>query len=149
MFAFHSLAVNWSIMRSQMYDYNTSEVMKKIERSNFPLDVKIPTKVPFEEMSMLESGATDHQLRVRLLNKDKNVIEYRITNIPITYSKEIKQRKVVIHSNIEAVFIPKDTMKRILSWQDGDLYYEITYFSKVTPSELSKKQLVKMAESFN
>ncbi|WP_425319498.1 DUF4367 domain-containing protein [Sutcliffiella cohnii] len=69
--------------------------------------------------------------------------------MPITYSNEIKQRKVVIHNNIEAVFIPKDTMKRILSWQDGDLYYEITYFSKVTPSELSKKQLVKMAESFN
>lgn len=32
--------------------------------------------------------------------------------------------------------------------EDEGVFYEITYFPKITPKQISKKQLIQMAESF-
>lgn len=50
--------------------------------------------------------------------------------------------------HLTGLFVPDENGKRILSWQDDGLHYEIVYYPKITPKEVSKKQLIRMAESF-
>lgn len=141
------VTIGWSTLSGQMYEYKSSEVAKEVD--HLPFDTKIPTKVPFKEMSVWESNSEgEQQVVVGLSNVDKESLDIRITNNSIEYPNDLERKNVRIGKDIEGVFIPADSNKRILSWQDDGIHYEITYFSKITPMEVSKKQLVKMAESF-
>lgn len=141
--------IEWSSLRGKMYDYNYSDVAKQIEIESLSFETKIPTKVPFEEMYVYESRSDgEKQVTVRLFNKHKNALDIRIASNIIDYKDDLKQKDVRIGKNLEGVFISNDSGKRILSWKDEGINYEITYYSKLTPKEISKQQLIKMAESF-
>ncbi|MDL4842964.1 DUF4367 domain-containing protein [Aquibacillus rhizosphaerae] len=71
----------------------------------------------------------------------------RISNQSNVYSDEIKQKKINI-AGVEGIYIPNNDGKVTVTWMDSGLNYEITYFPKVTRKEISKRQLIKMAESF-
>lgn len=130
-----------------MYDFDATEVRKEIELDHLPFETKLPTQVPFKNMSLLESGSDGKTfVKVTLFNKDKNVLDFRISSNGFQYTDDTKKTR--IGKNIDGMFVPDEAGNRILSWQDEGIYYEIIYYPKLTPKELSKNQLVKMAESF-
>ena len=143
-----SVRISWSIGRGTMYDYDYSAI-RELNKGQ-PVDYRIPTKVPFKDMKIIESKMDDsgQQMVIVLMNKNKEFLDIRITTKPVQYDEDIKIEKVNIGHNAHGSFIPNDDGKRILSWKNKDFYYEITYFIKLMPSEVSKKQLIKMAESF-
>ncbi len=143
-----SVMIGWSIGRGTMYDYDSSAIRELNNGRSF--DYRIPTKVPFKDMKIIESKMDNsgQQLVIVLMNKNKEFLDVRITTNPVQYDEDIKIEKVNIGHNSKGSFIPNHDGKRILSWQDDGFYYEITYFIKLMPSEVSKKQLIKMAESF-
>ncbi|WP_147536162.1 DUF4367 domain-containing protein [Bacillus marasmi] len=142
------IMIGWSAGRAELYDYDYSNIGDLNDGLLF--DYMIPTKVPFEEMKITDSKIENsgQQLVIELMNKNKEFIDIRISTNPVQYDENIKIEKVSIGNNAQGFFIPNDEGKRILSWQNDGFYYEITYFFKLTPSEVSKKQLIKMAESF-
>lgn len=144
-----AILIGWFTLRGMMYDFNNSEVAKQIANANLPFHAKIPTKVPFEKMYLWESQSDGkQQIEIDLLNHNKEVIEINITKNKIEYANDLKRQNVIIGESIDGVFIPDDDGNRKLIWQDGGIYYQITCFGKFSPNEVSKRQLIKMAESF-
>ncbi|MGM0851005.1 MAG: hypothetical protein ACQEWI_00020 [Bacillota bacterium] len=66
----------------------------------------------------------------------------------IEYPEEIKKEIIKIGSDLNGKYIPEHSGKRIILWQQGELFYEIAFSYKLTPIEVSKEQLINMAESF-
>ena len=138
-----------STEKNKMYDYNYLEIVKEIEMESLPFDAKFPTKVPFEQMTLYESQ-TDRkqQMDVTLANVNKSFLEIKISKNRMEYAEGVKRKNVSIDNEFQGTFIPNHSGKRILLWEDNGIFYEITYFQKLTQYEVSKNQLVKMAESF-
>jgi hypothetical protein len=139
--------VGW-LNRGKMYDFDHSEVKKELAMYNLPFEAKIPSKVPLVDMWLYEANHDDEQVTVTLMNVNKDALGIRISKNSFHYKDDVKQKEIIIGKEKQGGFIPDDSGKRILYWEDDGVYYEITYYSKLTPMEISKKQLVKMAESF-
>jgi hypothetical protein len=86
------------------------------------------------------------QAEISLLNADINVMDIRITSSKPKYAAD-KIERVKIGHDIYGNFIPNVDGRRILTWKD-EMYYEIIFYPKLTPKEVSKTQLIQMAESF-
>ncbi|UXH43894.1 hypothetical protein N5C46_20000 [Rossellomorea vietnamensis] len=133
----------WSELRGRMYDLH---YIPKASQMTF--EFKTPTQVPFAEMKVTDfSVSGDHQeAEMSLLNADINMMDIRISSSKPEYSKD-KIEKVKIGSESYGEFIPNDSGRRVITWKD-DMYYEVIYYPKLTPKEVSKTQLIQMAESF-
>jgi len=142
------ITIGWSNWNGKMYEYNHSEFSKHIEGLSF--EAKVPTKVPFNKMKVSSPNfdSEKHEIVVTLTNLHIETLEVRITDNELEYIEGLEKESVRIGEELQGVFFPDVSGKRILSWQDEGLYYEITYFYKFSPKELSKEQLIKMAESF-
>ncbi|MFN7252897.1 MAG: hypothetical protein ACK4M9_19315 [Anaerobacillus sp.] len=142
--------LGWSSFRGKMYEYENSETIKQIEMYNLSYEIKLPNKVPFEEMWLYETNfdKNGEQVTVMLMNKNKDTLGIRISNKDFIYEADSGQNNIIIGKEKNGVLIPDNSGKRILYWNDEGINYEITYYSKLTPKEISKKQLVMMAESF-
>ncbi|KAB8126011.1 hypothetical protein F9U64_20990 [Gracilibacillus oryzae] len=143
-----TFSIGWSAVRAKMYDFNLTEASELTENHSY--EMMTPTKVPFKEMKVTDLNvAEDKQTAViSLINADKNMLDIQITKTKPEYPAD-KKETVKIGNNISGEFIPDDTGRRILTWQKDELYYEIIYYYKLTPSEVSETQLIKMAASFN
>lgn len=140
--------IGWSSFRGKMYDFDNTEVIQQIEMFDLPYETKIPSEVPLVEMNLYESKYENEQVTVTLINRDKDALDIRISENSFNYKADLEQENIVIGKEKQGFFIPNDSGKRILYWNDEGVNYEITYYSKLTPKEISKKQFVKMAESF-
>ncbi|WP_064093370.1 DUF4367 domain-containing protein [Rossellomorea aquimaris] len=140
------LLVGWSVSRGKMYDYNYSEVAEKMEST--PFNARFPTKVPFEEMRLYDFGSKNQEVEFTLFNVDKEFLTIKITKDEIEYPEGIKKENIKIGSDLKGKYIPEHYGSRIIFWEDEELSYEITFRYKFTPIEVSKEQLIKMAESF-
>ena len=107
-----------------------------------------PTKVPFEEMLLYDFGSNKQEVEFTLINVDKEFLRIKITKDEIEYPEGIKKENIKIGSDLKGKFIPEHSGSRVILWEDEELSYEIAYFYKLTPSDVSKEQLIKMAESF-
>ncbi|WP_406686470.1 hypothetical protein [Rossellomorea vietnamensis] len=110
---------------------------------------KTPTQVPFAEMKVtnFSVGEDQQEAEMSLLNADINMMDIRISSSKPDYEAD-KIERVKIGQDMYGDFISDDSGRRILTWKD-DLYYEVTYYPKLTPKEVSKTQLIQMAESFD
>lgn len=143
------MTIRLSTESNKMYDYDYLEVAKQIEIESLPFDYKFPTKVPFEQMTLYESQTDGkQQMVVTLANVHKSFLDIQISKNCIEYTDDVKRKNVSINNEFQGTFIPTHSGKRILLWEDNGVYYQITYFQKFTQYEVSKNQLVKMAESF-
>ncbi|MEI5908185.1 hypothetical protein WAK64_14090 [Bacillus spongiae] len=140
------MLIGWSASKGKLYDYNYSEVAKKLELS--PLNAKIPTKVPFDEMQLQNFSSNSQQVEFTLFNVDKQSLTIKIIKDEIKYPETIKKETIKIGDNSNGIYIPEHSGKRIILWKHGGLSYEIAFGYKLTPIEVSKKQLIKMVESF-
>ncbi|NMH68339.1 DUF4367 domain-containing protein [Bacillus sp. RO3] len=140
------ILVGWSVSREKMYEYHYSEVAIKMETA--PFNAKFPTKVPFNDMQLYEFGSNNQKIEFTLFNVDKEFLTIKILKDEIEYPKEIKKENIEIGRDVNGKYIPEHSGKRIISWQEEDLFYEIAFSYKLTPIEISKEQLIKMAESF-
>lgn len=50
--AISGITIGWSSLNVEMYDYHGSEVAEQMD--SFPFKTKIPTKVPLEDMELLD-----------------------------------------------------------------------------------------------
>ncbi|WP_223702572.1 hypothetical protein [Sutcliffiella deserti] len=141
------LAVGWSVGNMKLYSYDNTNLLE--EAKELPFQAKLPTKVPFDEMEVSNSTVTP----------DKEEMTVVISNIPnkehleIAISKESPSLKgeiemVEIGQGIQGKFISDYSGKRSLSWQENNVNYQIFYYYKLTPKEVSKSKFIKMAESF-
>ncbi|KGP73462.1 DUF4367 domain-containing protein [Pontibacillus yanchengensis] len=137
------ILVGWAVSRGKMYDFNYSEIVEKMEST--PFNASFPTKVPFEEMFLYDFGSNNQEVEFTLFNVDKEFLRIKITKDEIEYPEGIKKENIKIGSDLKGKYIPGS---RVILWEDEDLLYEIAFFYKLTPSEVSKEQLIKMAESF-
>lgn len=142
------IMIGWSIWSGKMYAYNHIDFSEKIAVLSF--EAKVPTIVPFKEMNVSTSNIdiNKKQIIVTLTNIHKETLNVRITKDPIELKEGFEKENVRLGEGLQGVFFPDASGKRILIWQDEDLYYEITYYYKLSPKEVSKKQLIKMGESF-
>lgn len=142
------ITIGWSYWNGKMYEYNHTEFSKKIE--GLSLEVKVPTKVPFEKMNVSSSkfDSEKQEMVVTLTNLHKETLEVRITENEVEYKEGLEKESVLLGEGLQGIFLPDDSGKRMIAWRDNDLNYEITYYYKLTPYEVSKEQLIKMAESF-
>ncbi|MGM0837934.1 MAG: hypothetical protein ACQEV7_17480 [Bacillota bacterium] len=142
------ITIGWSSWSGKMYDYNHSDFAKQIE--DLPFESKVPTKVPLKEMNVSTSNIdiNQQQIVVTLSNIHKETLDVRITDNKIEYKDGLEKESVRLGGGLQGIFLPDYSGKRILTWQENDIYFEITYYYKFTPIEVSKKQLIKMAESF-
>ncbi|WP_339146639.1 MULTISPECIES: DUF4367 domain-containing protein [unclassified Sutcliffiella] len=141
------LAIVWSIWNGKLYEYNREPFYMAAE--NLPFEKKIPTYVPFKEMEVAQRNldADKESLTVTLSNINKEYMDVYIGVKETEAFKSMKQQKIHIGEN-NGVFISDEEGKRILAWEENDVNYEITFYYKLTPKEVSKKQLIKMAEAF-
>src|SRR4051812_45348554 len=88
-----SVRIGWSIGRGTMYDYDYSAIRELNNRQ--PVDYRIPTKVPFQDMKIIESKMDDsgQQLVIVLMNRNKEFLDIRITPNPVQYGEDIKIEK--------------------------------------------------------
>ncbi|MGG4166262.1 hypothetical protein ABEW00_02085 [Rossellomorea vietnamensis] len=130
----------WSELRGRMYDLHYTP------KDNYAF--KTPTKVPFAEMKVSDFSVVEDQreAEMSLVNADKNMMDIRITSSKPEYTAD-KIEKVKIGHDIYGDFIPNDSGRRVITWKD-DRYYEVIYYPKLTPKEVSKTQLIQTAESF-
>ncbi|MDX8344980.1 hypothetical protein [Rossellomorea sp. YZS02] len=130
----------WTEHRGRMHD------LQYTSKSNH--EFKFPSQVPFAEMIVTDFSVGENQqtAAISLLNADKNMMDIRITSSKPEYESE-KTKRVKIGEDMYGEFIPNDSGRRVLTWKD-DLYYEVIYYAKLTPKEVSKTQMVQMAESF-
>jgi Domain of unknown function (DUF4367) len=140
------ILVGWSVSRGKMYDYNYLEVAEKMKST--PFNASLPTKVPFEEMLLYDFGSNKQDVKFTLFNADKEFLEIKITKDKIEYPEGIKKENIKIGSDLKGKYIPEHSGSRVILWEDEELSYEIAFLYKLTPSEVSKEQLIKMAESF-
>ncbi|WP_456274718.1 hypothetical protein [Bacillus sp. AK031] len=140
------ILVGWSVSRGKMYDYNYSEVAEKM--GSTPFNAGFPTKVPFEEMHLYDFGSNNQEVEFTLFNADKEFLIIKITKDEIEYPEEIKKEDIKIGSDLKGKYIPEHSGSRVILWKDEELNYEITFRYKFSPIEVSKGQLIKMAESF-
>ncbi|MFE8699923.1 hypothetical protein ACFYKX_04720 [Cytobacillus sp. FJAT-54145] len=141
------MLVGWSTFRGKMYDIDHSEVSQVLE--TFSHDIKSPTKVPFKDLQLWEyKKESDNQTVITLMNVNKSTLDIRVSKDKIDFNKNIKKEHVTLNGDLEGVYFPDSSGKRILVWQDHSIYYEITYYPKLTLQEVSKQQLIRMAESF-
>ncbi|WP_226673544.1 hypothetical protein [Rossellomorea aquimaris] len=133
----------WSELRGRMYDLHYTP-----KASQMSFEFKTPTQVPFTEMKVTEFsvGKDQQEAEMSLLNADKNMIDIRVTSSKPQYAKD-KIKRVKIGHDFYGEFIPNDSGRRVLTWKD-DMYYEVIYYAKLTPKEVSKTQMIQMAESF-
>ncbi|MCA1054231.1 hypothetical protein LCM10_04465 [Rossellomorea aquimaris] len=144
--ALTTILVGWSVSRGKMHDLNDSELTSKMERAT--PNAKIPTKVPFDELQLYEFGSRDQGITFTLFNADKEFITIKIMSEEIEYPKEIKKETIKIGNDVNGTFMPDHSGKRMITWEQEGMYYEIAYAYKLTASEVSKGQLVEMAGSF-
>ncbi|MCA0151036.1 hypothetical protein LCD52_20065 [Rossellomorea vietnamensis] len=133
----------WSELRGRMYDLHYIP-----KASEMTFEFKTPTQVPFAKMKVTDFsvGEDQREAGISLLNADINMMDIRITSSKPEYEKGEVERVKIGH-DIFGEFIPDDSGRRILTWKD-DMYYEVIYYPKLTPKEVSKTQLIQMAESF-
>ncbi|WP_345240750.1 hypothetical protein [Pontibacillus salipaludis] len=84
---------------------------------------------------------------ISLINVDKERLDIRISDLKPD-SLEGKGERVVIGDELQGKFIPNLSGRRMIMWQDDGVFYEIIFYPKLTQREISKTQLLKMAESF-
>jgi len=139
--------ISRSAFNEKMYDFNFPLTSNQTE--SFPFEIKTPTQVPFAEMKVsdFKIRKDKEEVVISLLNADLNMIDIRISELESEYAEDKKER-VTIENNVLGDFISNDSDRRILTWED-DKFYEIIYYPTLTPKELSKTKLIKMAESFN
>ena len=133
----------WSELRGRMYDLHYTP-----KASQMSFEFNMPTQVPFAEMKVTDFsvGKDQQEAEISLLNADKNMIDIRVTSSKPQYAKD-KIERVKIGHDFYGEFIQNDSGRRVLTWKD-DLYYEVIYYAKLTPKEVSKTQMIQMAESF-
>ncbi|KPL57957.1 hypothetical protein [Rossellomorea vietnamensis] len=133
----------WSELRGRMYDLHYTP-----KASQMTFEFKTPTQVPFAEMKVTDFsvGGDQQEAEMSLLNADINMMDIRISSSKPEYAKD-KIERVKIGSDFYGEFIPNDSGRRVLTWKD-EMYYEVIYYPKLTPNEVSKTQLIQMAESF-
>ncbi|MGG3915060.1 hypothetical protein [Rossellomorea vietnamensis] len=138
-----SILFVWSELRDRMYDLHYTP-----NASQMAFEFKAPTKVPFAEMKVTDFSVGEDQgeAEMSLLNADINMMDIRISSSKPEYAKD-NIEKVKIGSDFYGDFIPNDSGRRVLTWKD-EMYYEVIYYPKLTPKEVSKTQLIQMAESF-
>lgn len=138
-----SIILVWSELRGRMYDLH---YIPKVSQMSF--EFKTPTKVPFAEMKVtnFSVGLEQQEAEMSLLNADINMMDIGISSSKPEYEADNIERVKIGHDTY-GEFIPNDSGRRILTWKD-EIYYEIIYYPKVTPEEISKTQLIQMAESF-
>ncbi|WP_335870142.1 hypothetical protein [Bacillus sp. 2205SS5-2] len=95
-----------------MYDYNYSEVAKKLETA--PFNTNIPTKVPFEDMQLKDFGSNNQKVEFTLFNVDKEFLTVNILKDEIEYPKEIKKENIKIGRDVNGKYIPDHSGKRII-----------------------------------
>lgn len=139
-------AIIFTNSRDNMYDLDLSEAVKYMETLTFK--AKIPTKAPFQNMKTVQTKIEDNKMTIELINSDKNCLDIIIAKHNKPFSNDVKKENIIIHNNLEGIFIPDASGKRILLWKDRGIYYQITYYPKISPKEVSKNQLINMAESF-
>lgn len=141
------LVVGWSFGNMKLYDYDKTIVIEQAKDLSF--QSKLPMKVPFDDMEVSNS----------MVKPDKEGMTVTIANIPnkehldIVISKEIPEIKgeserVEIRQGIEGQFISDYSGKRSLVWQEKNVNYQIIYYYKFTPKEVSKNKFIKIADSF-
>ncbi|PFA69724.1 hypothetical protein CN378_02850 [Bacillus sp. AFS015802] len=140
--AIGAIILVWSEFRERMYDlYYTPKA------SQMTFEFKTPTQVPFAEMKVNDFSVGEDQQEAEMsLNADINMMDIRISSSKPEYEADKVERVKIGHDTF-GDFIPNNSGRRILAWKD-DMYYEIIYYPKVTPKEVSKIQLIQMAESF-
>ncbi|MEI2666518.1 hypothetical protein [Rossellomorea sp. LJF3] len=141
--AIGAILLVWSELRERMYDLHYTP-----KASQMTFEFKTPTQVPFAEMKVTDFtvGEDQREAEMSLLNADINMMDIRISSSKPEYEAD-KIERVEIGQDMYGDFIPNDAGRRILTWKD-DLYYEMIYYPKLTPREVSKTQLIQMAESF-
>ncbi|MCR8848220.1 hypothetical protein NQ095_07385 [Rossellomorea sp. SC111] len=133
----------WSELRGRMYDLDYTP-----KASQMSFEFKTPTKVPFSEMKVTDFsvGEVQQEAEISLLNADINMMDIRISSSKPEYEAD-KIERVKIGHDMYGDFISDDSGRRILAWKDVK-YYELIYYPKLSPKEVSKTQLIQMAESF-
>ncbi|WP_404442853.1 DUF4367 domain-containing protein [Sutcliffiella horikoshii] len=141
------LTIGWSIWNGKLYEYDHEAFQAIAESLTF--EKKIPMKMPFKklEVSQRNLNKVEEKLNVTLTNVNKETMEVYIGIEPKESFDGLKGEEVQINNN-RGTFISEDSGKRILAWQEDDVHYQITYFYKLTPKEVSKKTLIRMAEAF-
>ncbi|OEH94189.1 hypothetical protein [Bacillus solimangrovi] len=140
--------VSWALLRTLMYDLDQTELANIVE--DLPFEVKTPTKVPFKQMKVWGSTIADdqQQITIDLTNINKESVTIRMTTNEVDYFYDSNKKKVTIDKGIQGIFIANVSNKRILAWEDNGVQYEITFYPKLKTWEVSKRQLIKMAQSF-
>ncbi|TYS68253.1 DUF4367 domain-containing protein [Sutcliffiella horikoshii] len=141
------LIVGWSTWKGKLYEYD-HETFQSIAAS-LTFENKVPMEMPFKglEVSQRNFEKEKEKLNVTLTNINKETLEVYIGKEPKESFDELVGEEVQIN-NSRGTFISKDSGKSILAWQENDVHYQITYFYKLTPKEVSKKALIRMAEGF-
>ncbi len=139
----------WTYARGNMHEYDYTQETKQLKREKLPMAIKLPERMPFPDMKVWETYSDGvGQVELTFMNKNKNTVELVIKKEEFEYQEGLKQEEVRI-GDLEGLFIPDDGDKRILYWEDEGIHYQITYIPLLTPGEVSRTQMIKMAESFN
>ncbi|MEN8698311.1 DUF4367 domain-containing protein [Bacillus infantis] len=138
----------WTYARGNMHEYDYTQETTQLKREKLPMEIKLPERMPFPDMKVWETYSDGvGQVDLTFMNKNKNTVELVIKKEEFEYEEGLKQEEVRI-GDLEGRFIPDDDDKRILYWEDDGVHYQITYIPLLTPSEVSRTQMIKMAESF-
>ncbi|UOY92411.1 DUF4367 domain-containing protein [Ectobacillus sp. JY-23] len=142
-----SLIVACSKGNNDLQNFDKTKLVSEVKKAEF--QPKLPTQMPFQVKSTDVSslGTQKNVMTIMFVGEGGEQMGLQIVKGNVEYADDLKRETIKIGSK-EGYYVKNDAGAQMLNWKDNGISYDLTYFSKQSKKEISKEQLIGVAESF-
>jgi hypothetical protein len=133
---------------SSLESFDNSNLKEELNREAF--QPMLPTKTPFEVIDAQVSHPPnqDNVLMIDFMSSGKSNHMGLMVVVGKNIESSLMGFEEVKIGDLKGKYAVKDTEAKILKWTEDGISYDLTYFEKQSKEDITKKELIKMAESF-
>jgi hypothetical protein len=133
-----------------LFAFNPEELKAEIKNLNVTFEYKLPTKSPFHvDKTQVDKPPFDNNMiMVDIIGlENEQLLTLTITDREVhhNYDRAVESVKV---DNLEGTFWVNDNGGKILEWVEEGITYTLAYAGFLSEVDVSKEELIFMAESF-
>ncbi|PKR84695.1 DUF4367 domain-containing protein [Heyndrickxia camelliae] len=133
-----------------LYRFNHKSLLAELKKSGFAPE--LPTELPFKVKSTNITEAPQPNNKIYTIDFHGTKGEYlslqMVSNMNVKYNDDVKREKVKI-GDIQGQYAKNKPGALMLNWNHNKIHYDMTYYIKKSKKKISKKAMIKTAESFN
>jgi hypothetical protein len=135
---------------STLYEYDNSALQKKLHKMDLvDYDIRTPSIMPFKVAD--EQIETNGRLiTVTFHGKNEEKLDLKIVKQPdVNYVAGDDREEIMVGDEKGVYLIPSGRKSiMIINWNIGPVAYDMGYYNLLSKKEISKVDLIKIAESF-